>query len=1118
MFAALTKTFHKLMGSKADRDLKEVTPLVEKIKSVFPGLAALSNDELRAKTIDFKSRIQAYIATEFSTIEELKVKVETTEDINAKEDIYAEIDKIEGSIDGKIEEVLLEILPEAFAVVKETAKRFTEKEQIKVTASQMDRNIAAERDSVAIIGDQAHWNTTWNAAGAEIKWDMVHYDVQLIGGITLHTGKIAEMATGEGKTLVATLPMYLNALAGRGVHLVTVNNYLAKRDSEWMGPLFEFHGLTVDCIDNHQPNSPERIAAYKADITYGTNNEFGFDYLRDNMSRTPEELVQRKPHYAIIDEVDSVLIDDARTPLIISGPTPKGDIHEFAELKPVIDKLVNAQKKLVNILIADAKKKLTAEATDSKEQKKLTEEGGMALLRSFRGLPKNKALIKFLSEDGVRAQLQKTENYYMQDQSKEMHLVDAELFFTIDEKNNSIELSEKGIELLSGTGGDTDFFILPDLSTLLGQAEKSGKSEDDVLAEKDQIINDYSIKAERIHTVNQLLKAYTLFEKDTEYVVMDNKVKIVDEQTGRIMEGRRYSDGLHQAIESKENVKVEAATQTYATVTLQNFFRMYHKLSGMTGTAETEAGELWDIYELDVVVIPTNRPIVRDDKEDLVYKTTREKYNAVIAETEILVKAGRPVLVGTTSVEISELLSRMLKIKNIKHNVLNAKMHQRESEIITEAGKAGAVTIATNMAGRGTDIKLSKEVKESGGLAIVGTERHESRRVDRQLRGRAGRQGDPGSSQFYVSLEDNLMRLFGSERIAKLMDRMGLEEGEVIQHPMITKSIERAQKKVEENNFGIRKRLLEYDDVMNSQREVIYKRRKNALFGERLNVDISNMMYDSTGTIVQYGLEAKDYEDFKFELIRNLSMDSPVTAEDFANSREDELTEKIYEIAYKNYSNKSEIVSRTAFPVIKDVFENEANAFENIVVPFTDGKKTIQVVTPLKEAYDTQAKSLIASFEKNVILAMIDNSWKEHLREMDDLKQSVQGAVYEQKDPLLIYKFEAFELFKQLIDRTNKEIITFLMKGNLPQQQAQPKVQQAMAPRQEQPKLQTSRTEVPSFSKGNDSGKEQQQQQGGNPGAAPKPKSQPVRVENKVGRNEPCPCGSGKKYKQCHGK
>ena len=1111
MFGALTKTFQKMMGSKADRDLKEVTPLVEKIKAAFPALATLTNDELRAKTADFKGRIQAHISTELSTIEELKAKVDTTADINEKEDLYAEIDKIEGGIDDKIEEVLLEILPEAFAVVKETARRFTENEKIEVTASQMDRDIAAERDSVEILGDKAQWHTTWNAAGAEIKWDMIHYDVQLIGGITLHTGKIAEMATGEGKTLVATLPVYLNALAERGVHLVTVNNYLAKRDSEWMGPLFEFHGLTIDCIDNHQPNSPERKAAYQADITYGTNNEFGFDYLRDNMSRTPEELVQRKPHYAIIDEVDSVLIDDARTPLIISGPTPKGDIHEFAELKPVIDKLVSAQKKLVTTLIADAKKKLSADVNDSKEQKKLTEEGGMALLRSFRGLPKNKALIKFLSEPGIRAQLQKTENFYMQDQSKEMHLVDAELFFTIDEKNNSIELTEKGIDLLSGTGGDKDFFVLPDLSTLLGQAEKSGKTDEEIVADKDQIIQDYSIKAERIHTINQLLKAYTLFEKDTEYVVMDNKVKIVDEQTGRIMEGRRYSDGLHQAIESKENVKVEAATQTYATVTLQNFFRMYHKLSGMTGTAETEAGELWDIYELDVVVIPTNRPIARDDREDLVYKTTREKYNAVIAETEILVKAGRPVLVGTTSVEISELLSRMLKMKNIKHNVLNAKMHQKESEVVAEAGKSGAVTIATNMAGRGTDIKLTKEVKEAGGLAIIGTERHESRRVDRQLRGRAGRQGDPGSSQFYVSLEDNLMRLFGSDRIAKLMDRMGLEEGEVIQHSMITKSIERAQKKVEENNFGIRKRLLEYDDVMNSQREVIYKRRRNALYGERLNVDISNMMYDSTGTIVQYGLEGKDFEDFKFELIRNFSMDSPVTEQEFMNSREDELTENIYSIAYKSYMNKSEIVSRTAFPVIKDVYENESNSFENIVVPFTDGKKTIQVVTPLEEAYKTEAKSLINSFEKNVILAMIDNSWKEHLREMDDLKQSVQGAVYEQKDPLLIYKFEAFELFKQMIDRTNKEIITFLMKGNLPQQQ-QPQVQQAAAPKQEQPKLQTSRTETPSLSKGSDGG-----QQGGNP-EAPKPKSQPVRVEAKVGRNEPCPCGSGKKYKQCHGK
>ncbi|MBL4707844.1 MAG: preprotein translocase subunit SecA, partial [Flavobacteriales bacterium] len=829
MFGALTKSFQKILGNKADRDLKEVTPLVEKIKAVYPSITPLSNDELRAKTTEFKAKIQDYISSELKNVEDLKTQAGTEKDIDKKEDLYAQADKIEEGIGEKIEEVLLDILPEAFAVVKETAKRFSENETIEVSASQMDRDLAAERDSIEIIGDKAHWSNSWNAAGAEVTWNMVHYDVQLIGGITLHTGKIAEMATGEGKTLVATLPMYLNALAGRGVHLVTVNNYLAQRDSEWMGPIFEFHGLTVDCIDNHQPNSPERREAYQADITHGTNNEFGFDYLRDNMSRTPEELVQRKHHYAIIDEVDSVLIDDARTPLIISGPTPKGDIHEFAQLKPVIDKLVSAQKKLITTLLADAKKKLTTHSEDSKELKKLQEEGGMALLRSFRGLPRNKALIKFLSEGGIKTQLQKTENYYMQDQSKEMHLVDAELFFVIDEKNNSIELTEKGIDLLSGTDGEKDFFVLPDLSTMLSDVEKSGKDEEEIIAERDRIIQDYSIKAERIHTVNQLLKAYTLFEKDTEYVVMDNKVKIVDEQTGRIMEGRRYSDGLHQAIESKENVKVEAATQTYATVTLQNFFRMYHKLSGMTGTAETEAGELWDIYELDVVVIPTNRSIVRDDREDLVFKTTREKYNAVGDEVVSLVKAGRPVLVGTTSVEISELLSRMLKMKNIKHNVLNAKMHQRESEIVTEAGKSGAVTIATNMAGRGTDIKLSKEVIEAGGLAIIGTERHESRRVDRQLRGRAGRQGDPGSSQFYVSLEDNLMRLFGSDRIAKLMDRMGLEEGEVIQHSMITKSIERAQKKVEENNFGIRKRLLEYDDIMNSQREVIYTKRRNAL-------------------------------------------------------------------------------------------------------------------------------------------------------------------------------------------------------------------------------------------------------------------------------------------------
>lgn len=1112
MLNALTNTFKKILGNKADRDLKEVTPLVEEIKAIYPTLASLSNDELRQKTTTFKKKINDHLASEYAEIDKLKRQVESEKDIDKKETIYASMDKIEDGLNEKLETVLLEILPEAFAVVKETARRFSENEVIEVTASEMDQDLAATRDSINIENGKALWSNSWNAAGAEITWDMVHYDVQLIGGIVLHSGKIAEMATGEGKTLVATLPVYLNAIAGRGVHLVTVNNYLAKRDSEWMGPIFEFHGLTVDCIDNHQPNSTERRKAYQADITYGTNNEFGFDYLRDNMSRTPEELVQRKHHYAIIDEVDSVLIDDARTPLIISGPTPKGDIHEFAELKPEVEKLVTAQKRLITTLISDAKKKLTAESENSKEQKKLTEEGGMALLRSFRGLPKNKALIKFLSEGGIRAQLQKTENFYMQDQGKEMHKVDEELYFVIDEKNNSIELTEKGIELISGTDADKSFYVLPDISSLLAEAEKEASSDEELVAKKDKIIQEYSVKAERIHTVNQLLKAYTLFEKDTEYVVMDNKVKIVDEQTGRIMEGRRYSDGLHQAIESKENVKVEAATQTYATVTLQNYFRMYHKLSGMTGTAETEAGELWDIYKLDVVVIPTNKPIIRDDREDMVFKTTREKYNAVAEEIVELVGKGRPVLVGTTSVEISELLSRMLKMKNIKHNVLNAKLHQREADIVTEAGKPGTVTIATNMAGRGTDIKLSKEVIAAGGLAIIGTERHESRRVDRQLRGRAGRQGDAGSSQFYVSLEDNLMRLFGSDRIAKLMDRMGLEEGEVIQHSMITKSIERAQKKVEENNFGVRKRLLEYDDVMNSQREVIYKRRRNALFGERLNVDIANMMYDSTGTIVQYGLEARDFEEFSFDLIRNLSMESPVNEQEFLASNETELTEKIYKDAYKNYLHKTELVAKTAYPVIKNVYENEANNFENIVVPFTDGKRTVQVVTPLKEAYDSEGKTLTSSFEKNVILAMIDNAWKEHLREMDDLKQSVQGAVYEQKDPLLIYKFEAFELFKQMIDRTNKEIITFLMKGNLPQQNAQQKVQEAPQQRRETPKLETSRTENTGIGQG------QQGAQQGNTATQQKPKVQPVRVEKKVGRNEPCPCGSGKKYKQCHGK
>jgi preprotein translocase subunit SecA len=1115
MIGSINKLFGKLLGNKSDRDIKSLNPLVEQIKAEFSKLADISNDQLRAKTAEFKARIKAACQPENDKIASLRAEIDQLEDVDKKEALYKEIDQLEKSITATLETTLLEILPEAFAVVKETACRFTNNEKVEVTANDMDRNFAAQRNSVEISGNSAYWHNRWDAAGTEVVWNMIHYDVQLIGGITLHQGKIAEMATGEGKTLVATLPVYLNALAGRGVHLVTVNDYLAKRDSEWMGPLFEFHGMTIDCIDKHQPNSEERRKAYQADITYGTNNEFGFDYLRDNMTKTSEELVQRKHHYAIVDEVDSVLIDDARTPLIISGPTPKGDIHEFYELKPRVEKLYSAQKRLITTLLADSKKQFHAEGTpEGKEGKKLEEEASMALLRSYRGLPRNKALIKFLSEPGIRAKLQKVENYYMQDQGKEMHIVDSELYFTIDEKNNTIELTEKGLDLISESGDDKNFFILPDINLSINDLEKESISDEEKLTKKETIIQDYSIKAERIHTINQLLKAYTLFEKDTEYVVMDNKVKIVDEQTGRIMEGRRYSDGLHQAIEAKENTKVEAATQTYATVTLQNYFRMYHKLSGMTGTAETEAGEFWDIYELDVVVIPTNRPITRDDREDLVYKTTREKYNAVSEEVVKLVEAGRPVLVGTTSVEISELLSRMLKMKGINHQVLNAKLHQKEAEVVANAGKPGAVTIATNMAGRGTDIKLSREVIGSGGLAIIGTERHESRRVDRQLRGRAGRQGDPGSSQFYVSLEDNLMRLFGSDRIAKLMDRMGIEEGEVIQHSMISKSIERAQKKVEENNFGVRKRLLEYDDIMNSQREVIYKRRRNALFGERISVDIANMMYDTASSLVDANLDMRDYDNFKMDVIRNFSIESPVDEKNFGLINNNELTEKVYQKGMEHYTRKSKLVAETAYPVIKDVFENQGDQYKNIVIPFTDGKKSVQVVADLKKSYDSHGKELISTFERNIILAMIDNSWKEHLREMDDLKQSVQGAVYEQKDPLLIYKFEAFELFKQMIDRTNRDSVSFLVKGNLPTQDANQQAKVQNAPQQkEQPKLQTSRSESPQ-------GTNQQPNKAQQPGQNTQERqvTQPIVAEKRVGRNEPCPCGSGKKFKQCHGK
>ena len=994
----------------------------------------------------------------------------------------------------------------SFACVKETAKRFKENPSLKLNAEQHDRDLAAKKSYVKINGDHAEYENTWTAAGGSVKWDMVHYDVQLIGGQVLHQGKIAEMATGEGKTLVATLPIYLNALAGCGVHVVTVNDYLAKRDSEWNGPIFEFLGLTVDCIDKHQPNSDERRKAYLADITYGTNNEFGFDYLRDNMARSPEEIVQREHHFAIVDEVDSVLIDDARTPLIISGPTPKGDDQQFQALKPKVELLFNAQKNYINTTIADAKKKIA----ESKES-----EAGMPLLRSYRGLPKNKALIKFLSETGIKALLQKTENFYLQDQAKEMHKVDAELYFVIDEKNNSVDLTEKGIDLISNNI-DKDFFVIPDVGSMMADIEKSALSDHEKMEKKSDLMRDFSIKSERLHTIHQLLKAYTLFERDVEYIISeDGKVKIVDESTGRILEGRRYSDGLHQAIEAKENVKIEAATQTYATITLQNYFRMYHKLAGMTGTAETEAGEFWQIYKLDVVTIPTNKPITRKDSEDLVYKTVREKYNAVIEEIDKLTKAGRPVLVGTTSVEISELLSRMLKLRNIKHNVLNAKQHQREAQIVAEAGQPGQVTIATNMAGRGTDIKLGPGVREAGGLAIIGTERHDSRRVDRQLRGRAGRQGDPGSSQFFVSLEDHLMRLFGSERIAGIMDRLGYKEGEVIQHSMITKSIERAQRKVEENNFGIRKRLLEYDDVMNSQREVIYKKRRHALYGERLSLDILNMQYDVAENITKSYHESGDFEGFKLDLIRLFSVETPVDEKEFMQGNAENTSQQVFDAAHQHYRDKSHIMAERAFPVVRDVYENQGAQFQNIVVPFSDGFKTIQVLVPLKKAYETGGAELIASMERFITLAMIDDAWKEHLREMDDLKQSVQNAVYEQKDPLVIYKFESFNLFSQMLDGVNKDILSFLFKCNIPINDAG-NVREARAPqRQDMSRLQTRHDEFENATASASSAQGQQQQQ--QPGQPPRPKPQPVRVEQKIGRNDPCPCGSGKKYKNCHG-
>ncbi|MEE4116596.1 MAG: preprotein translocase subunit SecA [Marinilabiliaceae bacterium] len=1096
--SVINKVLGVFLGNKYERDLKEIMPYVEKTRAEYDKISSLTNDELRNVTHKLRKKIHDGIREEENEIAAIKEKADAEKDVYLKEELFTSIDKIEEKISEKLEDILLECLPEAFALIKETARRFTENKKIEVSATAFDRDLAAGRDSIDIKGDKALWHNTWVAGGNETTWNMIHYDVQLIGGVALHRGKIAEMATGEGKTLVATLPVFLNALAGRGVHIVTVNDYLSKRDSEWMGPLYEFHGLTVDCIDKHEPNSVSRRKAYLADITFGTNNEFGFDYLRDNMAVNSDDLVQRKHHYAIVDEVDSVLVDDARTPLIISGPTAKSDTHQFDELKPQVEKLVNAQKKLVTQIIADAKHLIAEDKTD---------EGGLLLLRAFKGLPKNNALIKFLSEEGNKSLLLKTENFYMQNNSKEMPKVTSELFFIIDEKNNSIELTEKGIDLISTSVENASFFVLPDVGSEIAEIEKSDIPELEKLKAKDELLQDYSVKSERVHTMNQLLKAYTLFENDVEYVVIDNKVKIVDEQTGRIMEGRRYSDGLHQAIEAKERVKVEASTQTFATITLQNYFRMYHKLAGMTGTAETEAGEFWDIYKLDVVVIPTNRPIVRDDREDVVYKTKREKYNAVIDEIIELNRLGRPVLVGTTSVEISELLSRMLKMKGIKHNVLNAKLHQREADIVAEAGKEGAVTIATNMAGRGTDIKLSDKVKEAGGLAIIGTERHESRRVDRQLRGRSGRQGDPGSSLFYVSLEDDLMRLFGSERIAGVMDRLGLGEGEMIQHSMITKSIERAQKKVEENNFGIRKRLLEYDDVMNSQREVIYKRRRHALVGERLLVDIANMMYDVSENMVETYHTAGDFENFKLELLRSFSMESPVEEKEFLQISAGDLIEQINKQVIETYQRKTEKIASEAYPVIKDVYERQSHVYENVVVPVSDGTKVFQVITNLKASAESEGLDLVRSYEKTVVLATIDELWKEHLREMDELKQSVQNATYEQKDPLLIYKFESFELFKVIIDRVNKSVVSTLMKGHIPTPDPENVRRAERRRRTDMSKYRTSKSDYSSY-KDDGSGEQKQAPQ----------KAQPVRVDKKVGRNDPCPCGSGKKYKQCHGR
>lgn len=1109
----------KILGDKSATDQKKYQPVIQQVGEIFNTLQNESDDALRGRTTKFKQKVQDAISGLEAEIADLTQKANNPNmPLHQKEAIYESIDSKEKEVNETIEKVLEEILPEAFAVVKETARRWAVNGQLAVTATELDKTLATQKDGITIEGDKAIWSNKWTAAGASVEWVMVHYDVQLMGGAVLHRGNIAEMQTGEGKTLVATLPVYLNALSGKGVHVVTVNDYLAKRDSEWMGPLYQFHGLTVDCIDKHQPNSEARRSAYMADITFGTNNEFGFDYLRDNMASAVEDLVQRKHHFAIVDEVDSVLIDDARTPLIISGPTPKGDQHEFYELKPRVELIVEAQRKYVNQALADAKRMLTVingGTVEGMDQKTALEQGGIALLRAHRGLPKNKALHKFLSEPGIKSHLQKVENQYMAEQGKHMKKIDVELFFVIDEKQNTVELTEKGIDLISGNE-DRNFFVMPDISSEIAQLQKQNLAKEEFADKKEVLIRDYTVKSERIHSISQLLKAYALFEKEVEYVIMDGKIKIVDESTGRIMEGRRYSDGLHQAIEAKENVTVEAATQTYATVTLQNYFRMYHKLAGMTGTAETEAKEFWDIYKLDVVVIPTNRPISRKDDNDLVFKTAREKYAAVIEEVNKLVQAGRPVLVGTTTVEISELLSRMLKMRNIPHQVLNAKYHQREAEIVADAGKAGAVTIATNMAGRGTDIKLGEGVKEAGGLAIIGTERHDSRRVDRQLRGRSGRQGDPGSSTFFVSLEDDLMRKFGSERIARIMDRLGLKEGEVIQHSMVSKSIERAQKKVEENNFGIRKRLLEYDDVMNAQRKAIYKKRRNALFGDRLSVDVSNMFYDVIEGLVNTHQNGS-YENFNIDMIRIIGMESPISEEQFKTAKYDDLVNDLYDGVMEHYNRKNARLAEISMPQIKHVYETMSQ-YQNIQFLITDGVKTMPLVVSLKEAYESNGASVPSALERNIVLGMIDNEWKEHLREMDDLRSSVQQAVYEQKDPLLIYKLESFELFKAMNARLSNETVEFLVKADVPRDQLddiQTTNREVTQNNYEQAQIESTSTstEMPRFS-GSEGYEEAMRNS-----APQREKQQPiVSTEPKIGRNDPCPCGSGKKYKQCHGK